>query len=66
MTLRIDKDSLTWRELEKHTSDRLSHLRKQLEGDLTHEQTQVIRGRIRELNDLLKAANPKTPPETYT
>ena len=52
-----EKLSAVWQKLEAHLTKRLADLRSQNDGDLTHEQTIKLRGRVAELKALLALAN---------
>lgn len=52
-----EKLSALWQRLEPYLTQRVADLRSQNDGDLTHEQTIKLRGRISELKALLALAN---------
>lgn len=47
-----------WQKLESHLNARIDLMRCQNDGDLNEIATARLRGRIKELKDLLDAANP--------
>lgn len=62
---RADFNSDVWSRLEEHLAARMEVLRAQLEGDLDEKGTAAVRGRIREIKELLalpkKAAPVRAP-----
>lgn len=59
----LDRQSQTWRWLEKHIDARLATLTQALEQDIEPIETARIRGQIAELRKILHAASPAAPEE---
>jgi hypothetical protein len=60
-TLQHDEvQSAAWQKIQAYCEERLASCRKQLEGDLAHDQSTKLRGRILELKGILALANPRT------
>lgn len=49
--------SAVWIKLREHMEQKLAALRSQNDGDLSHEQTIKLRGRVAQLKELLALAN---------
>ena len=49
----FEKNSPLWRMLKQTATERLDGLRRQMESEQSHDTTNVLRGRIRELRWLL-------------
>jgi len=52
------KHSAMWMAIEAELNERLNDLRKQNDGDRTHEETAKLRGRIEEVKRMLDWAKP--------
>jgi len=53
MIQRHESESALWVKLRAHYTARLDLARSKLEGNLTHDETMVLRGRIKEIRSLL-------------
>ncbi len=56
-----DKNSATWQKIKAHLQQRLDAHREQLERENPHEKSQVLRGKIAEIRDLLNADRQQQP-----
>lgn len=56
--------SSAWRKLKEHIEERIAHLRKRNDGDLTERETAHVRGQIFAMKNLLDQAEP--PPGLVT
>lgn len=61
MAGKIDKYSGTWAAIQEHARARIEALRDELERTADNEESQMIRGAIAELRDLLKLADAQAP-----
>jgi hypothetical protein len=50
-----DRNSATWQKIKAHLQERLDNYREALERETTHDKSQVLRGKISEIKDLLNA-----------
>lgn len=63
----IERKGAVWLKLKKHFEERLEAKRKQVEGNVSQEETQKLRGRIAEIRELLRLGDeqPKVEPEQH-
>ncbi len=59
----VEHQSPTWRALKKHITARIAELQLHLEGPSGRDDTNMLRGRIKDLRLLIYAVEPSEPTE---
>lgn len=63
----LERKSELWLKLKKHYEERLAQMRRKNDNDLNERDTAELRGRIKEIKELLdmeRVPDPQEPPDT--